>query len=163
MSRKTSRKSRWTWGSSTNGYIYIAWNDDRSGNSDIYFTRSINGGSTFASAIPIAAMAQDEFFPQITISSTHVVYVTYYRRTSQAVTTFNAYMILSADAGQTWSTPLQINDGGNISPVDFGGGFIGDYIGIDTGTTAQGPRINAVWMDSRRNQQDIYSISAAGC
>lgn len=149
-----------TRGSSPNGYIYVVWNDGRSGNSDIYFTRSVDGGTNFAPARAIASMAQDEFFPAIGVSSNHIIYVIYYRRTGIA-DTFNTYMIFSTDAGQNWSTtPTQVNNGGNISDADQGD--IGDYIGIDAGYGSN-PRINAVWMDSRRNQQDVYSVNAAGC
>jgi prolipoprotein diacylglyceryltransferase len=47
---------------------------------------------------------------------------------------FNTFEISSADGGDTFTTPAQLNDGGPISPVDFAGTFIGDYIGLDTST-----------------------------
>lgn len=46
-------------GTSPSGYIYVVWNDGRSGNSDIYFNRSIDGGAHFqTTSIPIAAKRQ---------------------------------------------------------------------------------------------------------
>jgi hypothetical protein len=151
-------------GTSPSGYIYVVWNDVRATspkNANIYFTRSTNGGVSFQAPVAIANTAQDELFPAISVSANHVINVVYYRRTSQSATTFNTYVILSADAGQTWSSPVQVNDGGNIS--NAGQGDIGDYIGIDTANSGSNPRLNGVWMDSRRGQQDIYSVSAAGC
>jgi hypothetical protein len=32
----------------TNGYLYVAWNDYRNGDADIYFARSTNGGTSWS-------------------------------------------------------------------------------------------------------------------
>jgi len=148
------------------GYKAIVWADYRAGNADIYFT--LYNPSTMAWLTPkaIASTTTDEFFPTITIDSNHFQQVLYYRRTSQAANTFNAFTMLSGNGQGNFSAPTQVNDGGNISPTNqFSPNFIGDYLGIDGTTTRQ-----LAWMDSRRTipgtsskQQDIYTATASGC
>jgi hypothetical protein len=142
-----------------NGLIYLVWADYRSGNADIYFTRGSADGTTWAPAKIIASNPYDEFFPTISVSLHHFIYVTFYRRTSTSpsVHTFNLYEIYSADFGDSFSPPVQINDGGNIAPL-LDQYFIGDYNGLDTVYTR-----DPAWMDSRNNDQDVYTTMVGGC
>lgn len=152
------------------GYIYVVWAAKRdsgaSTDTDIYMTASNDGGATFrcpifgstASTCAIAATPEDEFFPAISIDKQNFINVVYYRRTSQSASTFNVYMITSGIAGENWSTPIRINSGPDIVPVDDS--FIGDYIGIDSDSHQN---IRPAWMDSRDGNQDIYTAKVSGC
>jgi hypothetical protein len=139
----------------------IVWADFRSQtNMDVYFTLSSDNGATWLPAKAIASQPTDEFMPSITIDDNHLQQVVYYRRmsTDPSIKTFNAFIISSANGTGNFSAPTQLNDGGNISPVQFGGTFIGDYIGMDATTVRQ-----PAWMDSRRGQQDSYTTTVSGC
>ena len=142
----------------TSGLIYVVWADYRSGNSDIYFTRSVDNGVTFLPERSIASLPTDEFFPAISVDLNHIVRVVYYQRTSTFLNTFNIYEIFSVSGGDSFTAPVQINDGGPILPVQFAGGFIGDYIGVATSFYR-----HPAWMDSRRGNQDIYTAVVSGC
>ena len=151
---------------SGNGYKAIVWADYRNSgasNADIYFTFAQAHGS-WITPKAIASTTTDEFFPTITIDTNHLQQVLYYRRTSQSGNTFNTFIILSGNGTGNFSTPVQLNDGGNIIPATDPT-FIGDYIGLD-GVANRQPG----WMDSRRTipgssdkQQDIYTATVSGC
>jgi len=91
----------------------------------------------------------------------------FYRRNTGPLL-FNAYIALSGNGVGNFSTPVKINDGGDLDATNQvrDGQFIGDYIGVDGATTRQ-----PVWMDSRRNnsgsppekQQDIETATVSGC
>ncbi|HYD47218.1 MAG TPA: hypothetical protein VEB21_02660 [Terriglobales bacterium] len=116
----------------------------------------------------VATTTQFEFMPSITIDDNHLMQLVFYRRNSGSPLLFNAYASLSGSG--TFSTPVLLNDGGNLDATKngtFGDPFIGDYIGID-GATNRHP----VWMDSRRSvaapnapekQQDVESAPVSGC
>lgn len=150
------------------GYIYLVWAAKRvpdplppepPTDTDIYFTLSNDGGATFLTpyAIPSATTSTDEFFPTIAVDSANFVNVIFYRRTSQTANAFNAYIITTGNAGQVWSSPIKLNDGGNITALQ---NFIGDYIGLDANSHST---IHSVWLDTRRGQNDIYSTIVSGC
>lgn len=151
----------------TYGFIYLVWPakiNASSDNTDIFFTFLHPQNPSFAEPVVIGQTSQDEFFPTISVDGEGFINVAFYRRTSQQANTFNVYGMtsLSSDA---WSTPVKINDGPDIIPVND---FIGDYIGIDCGSHSN---IRPIWMDSRlqpgappppRNQ-DIYTAQLSGC
>lgn len=141
--------------------MYIVWNEFRrdlapsARNGDIYFTRSIDNGDTWTPKAALVSDSLDEFMPAVTVDSNHFVRVTYYRRTSPSSNSFNAYEVSSANGGVTFSAPIKLNCGPDITPIEGG---IGDYIGNDAAFLR-----HHVWMDTRQGSQDVYLATTSGC
>jgi PKD repeat protein len=128
-----------------NGYIYIAWVDDRSGR-NIYFSRSLDGGSTFEGDQKIS----DVYYPgipwtDIAVSGSNV-YVVWIGATTMDN---DIYFVKSSDYGISFGEPIRVNDD-LYSPM---------Y------THQQSPKLAVdsmgnpliVWVDSRDdNIPDIY-------
>jgi len=139
---------------------------------DVYFTLWNPNTSAWLTPKKIVSTTQFEFMPTITIDDNHLQQVVFYRRNSSPLL-FNAYTANSGNGAGNFSTPVKINDGGDLDATNqvIDGTRIGDYIGVD-GTTTRQP----VWMDSRRNgnnpkptptpsekQQDIETSTVSGC
>ena len=115
-------------GSPTRGNVYVVFAADPDGSSgldqaDIYFTRSTNGGATWAAPRSItsglaAALGQDlttndSWLPAIAVSPVNGhIYVTYYDRRGDTTcddgdpvnTNTRVFRALSTDGGLTWAT-----------------------------------------------------------
>lgn len=135
---------------------------------DVYFTLwNPNSSSWLTPAKKIVATTQFEFLPTITIDDNDLQQLVFYRRNTGPLL-FNAYTALSGNGVGNFSTPVKINDGGDLDATNQlrNGQYIGDYVGVDGGTTRQ-----PVWMDSRRDdsgsspekQQDIETATVSGC
>ncbi|UCE36350.1 MAG: PQQ-binding-like beta-propeller repeat protein [Thermoplasmata archaeon] len=89
-----------------NGYIYIAWVDDRSGR-DVYFSRSVDGGLTFEGDIKIS----DIYYPGLAwtdiAASGPNVYVVWNGATTMG---YDIYFVKSSDYGISFGEPIRVND-----------------------------------------------------
>ncbi|MDJ0975172.1 MAG: hypothetical protein QNJ98_11975 [Planctomycetota bacterium] len=126
--------------------VYVAWYDERGGNSDIYVNRSLDGGTTWlvddvrvGSDIPGAAASRE---PQIACDG-DTVYLTWYDRRDGS---YGIYFNRSTDAGATW---------------------LAQDVRLDRATPGQsdarlprmavdGTRIAIAWTDERSGGSDIY-------
>lgn len=128
------------------GNVYVVWEDERSGDSDIYFTLSSDGGETWADPnlrVNTDGGTEGQYNPDIAVGPSGTVYVVWrdYRSGDGDI-----YIASSTDGGTTWTDPnVRVND--------------------DTGTADQrlpalavGPEGNVyvVWEDDRNGHSDIY-------
>jgi len=146
------------------GRIYVAWADERVGNADIFTTFSSDGGFTWSTPQNLTGTnSNDQFFPWLSVDPNGNIDLVYYSRLDTTTRKFNLFHRRSTDGGLTFSAETQVNDGGHIrGGTQFGGEFIGDYIGVVSGAA----KTHAVWMDTRRNkpnsnkrQQDVFSAA----
>jgi len=111
--------------------VYVVWRDDTSGNSDVLFKRSTDGGKTFGSTKNLSNNAGESRSPQIAASGNNV-YVVWVDRTSG-----NSADILfkrSTDGGKTFgSTKNLSNNAGFSSQAEI---------------AASGNNVYVVWVDS---------------
>ncbi len=90
------------------GVLYVAWEDHRSGNGDIYAARSIDAGMTWSPNIKVNDIATgDQLNPALAIGTGKQLYVAWEDGRSGA---FDIYAARSVDAGKTWSASVKIND-----------------------------------------------------
>jgi hypothetical protein len=136
----------------TSGYLYITWNDYRTGDADILLIYSGDNGQTWSEPVRVNDDEEenglDQFFSAVAVSPQGWVHMVFYdRRDDENNTMIWAYYAISKDGGQNFSLNM------NMSDINFNGDhsrdgtndFIGDYIGITaTNTTAY-----AVWCDTR--------------
>jgi hypothetical protein len=136
-----------------------------SGQGQIEFAFSTNGGGTWSSpALLAASTTGHQFFPYLVASGGRVSAIWYdsqgdanYAPTrapcnsasGQTSACLNVRYAESADGGKTWGASIQVTDTPtNLNYEQFGGRrvpFFGDYITV----AAQGDTIGAVWTDQR--------------
>ncbi|RLF40504.1 MAG: hypothetical protein DRN21_02005 [Thermoplasmata archaeon] len=119
-----------------NDYIYVVAQYDQLaiGQQDLVCYYSSDGGSAWSSSM-VAASADDELYPSVVA----------YGDTATCTFTKNGnlYVTFTSDGGATWSDPEQVNDNE--------GTVIEEYHNAEVI-----PGGNAVWMDSRNGESDIY-------
>jgi hypothetical protein len=148
------------------GSLYVAWNDYRNSDSDIYMTYSRDGGGTWSNATRVNTNpigdGTDQFMPDIAVTPQgYVVAIWYDRRDDPNNTVIRPYFGISLDGGLNWTDlpvgPAFNGDYGGASFLSGENHFIGDYIGIGAS-----PKYCALtWADTRDGSQaqpnsDIY-------
>jgi len=150
----------------THGSLVMAFQVSQpSGQGQIEFVRSTDGGATWSAQAPLAPSATGhQFFPWLTASNGRISAIWYdsagdpdYSATrapcntaaGQTTACLNVRYAESTDGGMTWTTPVTVTrTPTNPNYEQFGGRlvpFFGDYITV----AAQGDTIGAVWTDQR--------------
>jgi hypothetical protein len=122
----------------TNDYIRVVWYSDTSGNMEIYFSKSKNGGSTWNTK-QITWNAGQSRTPVIATNSNNNIYVAWY---DDSPGNYEIYMKKSTNGGNTWTTQrLTWNSGSSSSP-----------------SVATDPNnfIHIVWQDYSSGNWEIY-------
>lgn len=135
------------------GNVYVVWEDTRNGNSDIYFARSDNAGSSFKPDTRLdggeEAGRSFSFSPQIAADGDNV-YVTWHdarNAAAQGEGGRDIYMNYSSNAGKDWSNSATRADTDNAG--FFNSLFPKVQVVGSTGYIA--------WSDNRNNSTyDIY-------
>jgi hypothetical protein len=152
-----------------NGHVYVAWADNRNGDGDILLAKSVNGGATWSAPLRVNDDAlgngKDQFFPWMSVDDDCKVNIAFYdRRDDPANLRFHIYFTHSTDDAVTFVPNVRVTTAPSTN-AQFGGAFIGDYIGL-TSTTAssstfhhQVPRAVPMWMDTRNGNQDIFAAN----
>jgi hypothetical protein len=131
-----------------NGDIYVVWSDQRNGatNTDIFMSKSTNGGNTWTSAIKVNNdnTTREQFFVWSTIdpSTGHLWFVFYDRRNTTGAAT-DVFVAKSADGGTTFDN-FKISESA-FTPTSSV--FFGDYTNI----AALDGKIYPMWMRLQGN------------
>lgn len=124
---------------SQNGTIHIAWaatNDEES--YDIWYIKSSNGGDTFDTPIEITTN-NFSLYPSIAAYNNNV-YIFYANAANYPLVDY--YFTRSTNNGNTFDTPIQINDAPCIGNIEFDGA-------TSIALNAEG-NIYLTWVDGRR-------------
>ncbi len=135
---------------------YVVWDDYASGNSNVMFTKSTDGGVTWTTRLRVNdVLAGQHFFPTLAVSSGTISIAWYDSRLGQLSSgTINALDVFYADSkdgGLTFSPNLRITttsfDPNIVERADFGNTqpFMGDYVQIAASPTAA----HVIWADNR--------------
>jgi hypothetical protein len=130
------------------GNIYIAWEDDRNGDYDIYFSNSTDGGNTFSPSMKINDDSDGvyQYYPSVAGGGPGNVYITWMDPREGS---FDIYFTRSVDGGDTFSTNKKINDDvGSASQSS-------PSIAVD-----EAGKICSAWRDERNGNWDIYFSSS---
>jgi hypothetical protein len=142
---------------STRGNVYVIWDDTRGGNSDVWFQRSTNGGTSWlASPVRVNDVTtNNQFWPVIQCDNNGNLYAMYYD-TRLGSSMINSHVAYSTDAGTTWINQ-QLSDSTFTQTQTNSDVRFGDYINID----AYGGKVIAVWTDQRKGvpNQEIYAAN----
>ena len=94
----------------SNNDVYAVWMDNSQDNYEIFFAKSVDGGTTFSKPVNISNNHEDSGYPQFTVSGDNI-YVAW--TTSITKDNYDVLYAKSNNAGLTFSRPIDIsNDNG---------------------------------------------------
>ncbi|MFC1594114.1 hypothetical protein ACFL38_02180 [Candidatus Omnitrophota bacterium] len=97
-----------------NGHIYIAWQDDRNGNLDIYCSRSSDEGVTFEADVRVddtGTSTSEQQRPSLAVDAAGNVYVVWVDGREW----LNIFSAKSTDGGATFETNVKVNTAGPVT------------------------------------------------
>jgi hypothetical protein len=158
----------WSTVDQATGSVVVAYNDQRSGASNIYVTHNTPGDlSSWTTPTAVKPSGQEEFFPWLSSAPNGRVDLVYYDRSCDPGDTLNCVTLSSSnDQGTTWSSVGLLTQGFDgdkfqaclafVQSNNCGVFFLGDYIAVaSTNSKAQ-----ALWTGDGPNAQDVFSGSA---
>ena len=112
----------------TAGNVYVAWAryPGQAANNVIFFTRSTDGGRTFAKPVRLTQGHAEEQFADIGIGPQGAVYVTYREIAHQKSTENRIRIVRSTNGGQSFSAPSTVASIVPFESTDFGPDTCGD-------------------------------------
>lgn len=134
-----------TVGPEGNVYAVFASNPPGPDVSDIYFTRSTNGGSAWSTPVAIGddGSIQSEFFPWVAAEKDGTVLVIFGDHRQDAMNVaYDIYDAVSLDRGVTWGFNKRVTSVSGNPSYNY---FIGDYFNLAVSNTTA----YAVWTDER--------------
>ena len=136
-------------------YVYVAWDDDRDGNQEIYFKVSENGGTTWSQDMRLTQDGASSTSPALVVDPAGVIHLAWRDKRGG---TWSGWYMRSGDHGQTWTAPVNV--------TAYPGSYEFTHPIIDLAADANG--LYLVWSDNR-NQPDgvgwhnpYYRISTDG-
>lgn len=97
---------------SSGNNVYLVWEDFESGNNDIYFKKSTDGGKTFDNTINLSNNDGRSYDPQIVVSGNNVYVVWSDESRGRPISTIantNTMFVKSTDGGLTFSIPKNLS------------------------------------------------------
>jgi len=118
--------------------VYVAWTDCSSGNCEIYFRRSADGGATWQSAKRITNNTGNSDFSRIASSGSNIYLVW----VDDIPGNFDIYFRKSVDGGGTWQTAQRLtNNAGNS---------------YEPAIASSGSNVYVAWYDETPGNLEIY-------
>ncbi|MGI9120064.1 MAG: sialidase family protein [Acidimicrobiales bacterium] len=154
------------------GVLYAAWADARSGDEDVLFRRSDDGGATWAGAVTVndnpAGDGTDQYLPRLSVAPGGRVDVLFYdRRRDPGNVATDAFLATSDDGGRSF-TNHRVSSASFSSEVGptFGPAYGYDF-GTRLGLVSDDDSVYATWTDTRlgngdTGRQDVFGVSVHG-
>ncbi|MGB1003785.1 MAG: sialidase family protein [Salibacteraceae bacterium] len=141
------------------GNIYVCWSDQRNGelNTDIFITKSIDGGNSWSSPKKVNDdnSHTQQFLPWITVDqSTGYLYTIFYDRRNYTDSQTDVYLAVSKDGGNTFINH-KISDS-PFTPLSYV--FFGDYINI----SAHQGVVRPIWTRYENGQLSVWTAIVKG-
>jgi hypothetical protein len=97
----------------SNDNIYVVWHDNRNGNWDVYFAKSTNGGVSFSANVQVVDDPDTQYEADLAIDNEGDIYVTWNHLYTDGGgnTDYDIYFAKSTDGGQSFNSPVKVNDG----------------------------------------------------
>ncbi len=147
------------------GQLYITWSDKGTGDADILFSTSKDGGQTWSTPIRVNDDAVrnrvNQFQPQMAVAPDGVISIIFFdTRNDPQHKLIDVYLAQSINAGVSFLKNIRVTttswDPAVKAPVDSNGlQFIGDYQGL----AADSSFVHPFWNDTRTGIQDIFTAA----
>jgi hypothetical protein len=122
----------------TGSNVYVVWQDNSTGNDEIYFMRSNNSGQTFEEPLILSNDFGKSESPQV-VAAGNNVYVVWQDNSTE---NDKIYFIRSIDSGQEFAKPLNLSkDSGNSKLPEL---------------AATGSNVYVVWQGNSTGNDEIY-------
>lgn len=118
-------------------YVHVAWSDDRDGNKEIYYKRSLDAGVTWLQDMRLTSDTAESNYPSVSIGG-NVVYVVW----QDNRTGWDIYGKRSLDGGSSWESDTRLTN-------DISNSF---YPSLISSTNI----LHVVWQDVRDGNWEIY-------
>jgi len=115
--------------------VHIVWDDLRGGGNNLYYKRSLDGGTTWGTDTQLAT---NSFYPSVTVSGTYV----HVARYSPAGPPIDIYYRRSLDNGTSWEPEIPLTSDPNSS--------------VFPSIAVSGSMVHVVWEDNRDGNWEIY-------
>lgn len=147
-----------TTGGPFNGNIYVVWASDPIGtpdNSDVFFSRSTNGGAQWSAPVQIGAGggATDQFEPFVAVGGFGTVSIAWYdRRNDPTNNRIDVFKTFSRDGGATLDPIVRVTDVNfPVPPINpnFDPGVVNCYMGEYITITSDANNFYYLWGDNR--------------
>ena len=144
-----------------NNYLYVAWTENNSGDLNIYYNRSSDGGNTWCptggssscnGTLATESSVNHQYFPQLSASSTGTISLAYYQGTTTTVDTYIAELYKGSQAFYAPNkkiTSLPGVPGAHSSPK-----HAMDYMGL---ASTYGGDVYPCWSDFSSTSTNPYS------
>ncbi len=135
----TNTSDSWNPSIAVNGQvIHVVWEDERQGNSEIYYKGSTDGGVTWGADTRLTNNPADSWNPSVSVSGPVVHVVWYDDRDGN----WEIYYKRSADGGLSWGPETRMTTNTNVSRYPC--------------IAASGSVVHLVWHDDRDGNYEIY-------
>ncbi len=129
--------------------VYASWTDERNMQSEVWFTRSINGGTSFDPNLMLNDVDIRGVAPSLDVDSTGNVSVAFYGYGVSPLTGWNVYFSKSTNGGSVFTSNTLVND------IE-GGAVLWDPRGLGVGVDDSSGKIHVVWQDERSSEGATY-------
>ena len=116
--------------------VYITWSDNRTGDYQIYFKKSANGGQTWQTDHKLTSTAGNKNYPSIAAWGTYV-HLTWSNNTDHDI-----YYLRGIYSGNSWQQIVHLTEATSVSE--------------DPSIAASGPAVHILWRDTRDNNGEVY-------
>lgn len=138
--------------------VYLVWDDGRSGDGEVLFSVSTDGGARWRDPVVVNAdRTNDQFQPWLAVGQDSAIYLQWFdRRDDPENLLVHTYAARSTDGGVSWSE-LRVTDVASDPrvglPLAGEVGFYGDYQAL----TADSAGVQLFWNETRDGSQEVYS------
>lgn len=141
-------------GSPYNGNIYVNWSDQRNGSddTDIWFSKSTDGGDTWTEAKRVNDddPGKHQFFTWMTVDQANGdIYLVFYDRRNYDDRNTDVYMARSTDGGETFEN-IKISEEPFVPSSNV---FFGDYTNI----TAYNKQVRPIWARADGTSMSLWT------
>lgn len=128
----------WSVAADDRGMVHVVWYDNRGGNSQVYYKRSTDGGTTWEPDLRLSTDPASREHPAIAVWSGNVYVVWHDTRGAN----LKIYFVRSTDSGNTWEPEIPLTTSGASAHSSI---------------AATGTHVHVVYGDTREGHAEIYT------